>query len=140
MRITHKLLSPLFTRISYLAALDNQPPLIKSTDYDARIFDATLLEGNESSSSVGTPGLSLFADLVRVQGEVLERLRESVPCNEAEAIMRVLNLEDRLDQLRSRLVKKTSISSLASNTSMPDDRRCRADIAGRLLRQIHFNW
>lgn len=140
MRIIHKFLSPLFTQISYLAALDNQPPLIKSTDYDARIFDPTLLEPNESGSSASTPGLSLFADLVCVQGEVLERLRGSMPCNETEAIMRVLDLEDRLDRLRSRLVRKTSGSSLSSNISVLDDRRCRADIAGRLLRQIHFNW
>lgn len=120
--------------------MDNQPPLIKSTDYDPDIFDPTLLESNEVTSSTRATGFSLFADLVRVQGEVLERLRGSAPRNGTEAILRILDLENQLDQLRSRLAWKTLGPHHTDNSGEIDGSIYRADVAGRLLRQIHFNW
>jgi hypothetical protein len=71
---------------------------------------------------------------------VLERLRGGSTSTGTEAVMRILDLENRLDQLRSRLSKKTFGSSGEVTPAGLDETANRADVAGRLLRQIHFNW
>lgn len=127
----------------YLAALHNQPPLIKSKDYDQNVFNPILFDSSSqpgaTSPSVRDPGVSAFVDLVRVQGEVLESLRRGSTCTGPEAIMSILDLESRLDKLRSRLSKWT-FEPPQANTAVIDENANRTDMAGRLLRQIHFNW
>ncbi|ORY30765.1 hypothetical protein BCR39DRAFT_104825 [Naematelia encephala] len=127
----------------YLAALDSHPPLIKTSDYDPSVFDPILFP--PTSAGTATPptssiaGLSAFVDLVRTSGEVLEGSLE--PPHGALSptdVLHVLQMEQKLDGLRDRLGVKTFSIRFDSKGRIAVEGR--AVLAGRLLRQIHYNW
>ena len=66
-------------------------------------------------------------DLVRTSGQVLQ-----------DRAGDVLELEQKLDQLRDRLGPKTFSIRFDENGEIATQGR--AIVAGRLLRQIHYNW
>lgn len=121
----------------YLAALDSSTPLIKVADFDATVFDRILFRSSTNGATTPTEstvsGLAAFVELVRVQGELLENLHGTA-YTESHAEL-VLRLDSRLNQLRITLGPKT-FGQTEAHANMAE----RARSAGKLLRQIHFNW
>ncbi|WWC85388.1 uncharacterized protein L201_000251 [Kwoniella dendrophila CBS 6074] len=142
----------------YLAALDDSPPLIKVHDYSSDVFDPIL--NPRSTSGLDTPSgsstsLGAFVDLVRTAGEILELLHGNkhrrntsssttsdvtggTGNNDLATLELVLRLDSQLDQLRDRLGSATFDINLDSNDNV--DPSTRGITAGKLLRQIHYNW
>lgn len=120
----------------YLSALDAQPPLIKSTDFDPHIFDRIIISTPQSGLSTPvestSPGLAAFVDLVCVQGQILESLHGNAPST--GHVEHILSLDHKLESLRAKLGDRTFGLERGIN------REERARTAGRLLRQIHYNW
>jgi hypothetical protein len=82
----------------------------------------------ESTSS----GLAAFVDLVCVQGQILESLYSNAPST--GHVEQILSLDHKLESLRAKLGDRTFGLERGNN------REERARTAGRLLRQIHYNW
>ncbi|WVF71076.1 hypothetical protein IAT40_005873 [Kwoniella sp. CBS 6097] len=127
----------------YLSALDSHPPLIKTQDYDADLFDVV---HSSSASGVDTPsgtplnGLRAFVDLVTTIGSMLERLHtasSSVLSSSASAET-ILQLDSEMESLRDRLGSQTFDIDLGESGSVEALKR--TAIAGSVLRQIHYNW
>ncbi|GFZ48390.1 hypothetical protein JCM24511_06138 [Saitozyma sp. JCM 24511] len=121
----------------YLSALDNQTPLIKSTDFEPQIFDRIVFSGAQSGSptiagSTNT-GLKAFVDLVVVQGKILESLHGSATTQ--MHVDYILTLDRNLDVLRTKLGSRTF--GVEHDRVSKDER---TQTAGRLLWQIHYNW
>ncbi|WRT67531.1 uncharacterized protein IL334_004503 [Kwoniella shivajii] len=140
----------------YLAALDNSPPLIKRHDYSPDLFDPILNPASTSGSetpSGSTTTLGAFVDLVRTSGEMLEilhgnkhrRMRQSFESStpgdekgDGTSAELILQLDGQMLSLRDRLGTGTFDIALGGEVNV--DPSTRGTTAGKLLRQIHYNW
>nr|XP_019044437.1 hypothetical protein I302_06348 [Kwoniella bestiolae CBS 10118]OCF23367.1 hypothetical protein I302_06348 [Kwoniella bestiolae CBS 10118] len=132
------------------------PPLIKQHDYSPDLFDPILnpasMSGFETPSSSATT-LGAFVDLVRTSGQMLELLhgnkhrhmRQSpekgsgeTDKGDAASAELILQLDAKLFGLRERLSTGTFDISLDREVNVEPS--ARGATAGKLLRQIHYNW